>query len=53
VQCYSEELRIFDKIFPLRALRLCAMHGPRGFGCGFAALRLCVEIFAPYCMDTV
>jgi hypothetical protein len=53
LQCNSEELRIFGKFFSLRALRLCAMHGPRGFGCGFAALRLCVETFAPYCMDTV
>ncbi len=36
-QCYSEELRIFGKNFPLRALRLCAMHWTRGLGCGFAA----------------
>ena len=35
-----KELRIFGKIFSLRALRLCAMRRPGGFGCGFAVLRL-------------
>jgi len=29
--CYSEELRIFGKIFSLRALRLCAPRQPGGF----------------------
>ncbi len=36
LHCNSGELRIFGKIFSLRALRLCASHGPKGFGSGFA-----------------
>ena len=41
-QCHSEELRIFGKIFSLRAPRLCAPRRPGGFGCGFAVRPCCI-----------
>jgi len=45
LQCHSEELRILGKFFSLRALRLCAMRRPGGFGCGSVALGL-LRLFA-------